>query len=103
MPGKNETEKYLGILEAYIIKQEKMKEKKVKSVSIERENYSKPNFIAVLLVRYSGPFLKGTREKLQQMNQVMKKLMMMHEALHYRDDRDSLWVKKEGGRGFVSF
>ena len=44
--GEKETYKYLGILEADIIKQVEMKEKLKKSISGERESYSKPNYIA---------------------------------------------------------
>ena len=63
---------YLGILEADTIKQVEMKENIRKSISNERESFSKPNTTAgispkrinigtVSLVRYSGPFLKWTR------------------------------------------
>ena len=61
------------------------------------------NTWAVLLVRYSGPFLKWTREELKQMDQRTRKLMTMHKALHPRDDVDRLYVsRKEGQRGLVS-
>ena len=72
-PGENETYKYLRILEVDTTKQEEMKEKIKKEYFrrtkklLETKLYSK-NFIkgintwAVLLVRYSGPFLKWTRE-----------------------------------------
>ena len=57
------------------------------------------NTWAVPLVRYSGPFLKWTREELKQMDQRTRKLMTMHKALHPRDDVDRLYVsRKEGGR-----
>ena len=36
--------------------------------------------MAVLLVRYSEPFLKWTREELKQMDQRTRKLMTMHKA-----------------------
>ena len=50
-----------------------------------------------------GPFLKGTREELKQMNQRTRKLITMYKALHPRDDFDRLYVaKKEGGRGLAS-
>ena len=49
MPGKKKTCKYLEILEADTIEQVEMKEKK-KSVSEERENYLKPNYIAITLI-----------------------------------------------------
>ena len=56
-----------------------------------------------LLVRYSGLFLKWTREELKQMDQRTRKLMTMHKALHPRDYVDRLYVsRKEGGRGLTS-
>ena len=72
--GEKETDKYLGILEANTVKQVEIKEK------IEKENLrrtrklleaklSSRNIIkgintwVVPLVRYSGPFLKWTREQ----------------------------------------
>ena len=59
--------------------------------------------MAVHLVRYSGPFLKWTRDELRQMDQRTRKLMTMHKALHPRDDVDRLYVpRKEGGRGLAS-
>ena len=58
---------------------------------------------AVPLVRYSGRFLKWTREELKQMDQRTRKLMTMHKALHPRDDVDRLYVsRKQGGRGLAS-
>ena len=72
------------------------------------KNNNNNNFIkgintwAVPLVRYSGPFLKWTRE-LKQMDQRTRKLMTMLKALYPRDDVDRLYVsKKEGGRRFAS-
>ena len=61
------------------------------------------NTWAVPLVRYSGPFLKGTRDELKQMDQRTRKLMTMNKALHPRDNVDRLYVsRKEGGRGLAS-
>ena len=61
------------------------------------------NTWAVLIVRYSGPFLKWTREGLEQMDQRTRKLMTMHKALHRRDNIDKLYVsRREGGRGLTS-
>ena len=55
------------------------------------------------LVRYSGPFLKWTREELKRMDQRTRKLMTMHKALDPRDDVDRLYVsRKQGGRGLAS-
>ena len=55
------------------------------------------------LVRYSGPFLKWTRDELKQMDQRTRKLMTMHKVLHHKDDVDRLYVsRKEGGRGLAS-
>ena len=74
--GEKKTYKYLGILETDTIKQAETKEKILKNTPEERletKLYSRNiiksiNTWAVLLVRYSWPFLKWTREKLQQMN-----------------------------------
>ena len=61
------------------------------------------NTWTVPLVRYSGPFLKWTRDELKQMDQRTRKLMTMHKALHPRDDVNRRYVsRKEGGRGLAS-
>ena len=110
--AENETYKY--ILEADTIKQAEMKEKiqkeylrrtrKLLETKLNSRNLIKGiNTWAVPLVRYSGPFLKCTRDKLKQMDQRTRKLMTMHKALHPRDDVDRLYVlRKEGGRGLAS-
>ena len=108
-----ETYKYLGILEADNLKQVQMKDttrkeylkrtRKLLETKLSSRNLIKGiNTWAVPLVRYSGPFLKWTREELKQMDQRIRKLMTMHKALHPRDDVDRLYVsRKEGGRGLV--
>ena len=112
--AKNETYKYLGILEADTIKQVEMKNKiqkeyvrrtrKQLETKLNSRNLIKGiNTWAVPLVRYSGPFLKWTREELRQMDQITRKLMTMHKALYPRDDVDRLYVpRKERGRGLTS-
>ena len=112
--GENETYKYLGILEADTIKQGEMKDKiqkeylrrtrKLLETKLSSRNLIKGiNTWAVPLVRYSGPFLKWTRDELKQMDQRTRKLVTMHKALHPRDDVDRLYVtRKEGGRGLAS-
>ena len=71
--GENETNKYLGILEADTIKQMEMKDKiqkeylrrtrKLLETKLSRRKLIKGiNTWAVSLVRYSGPFLKWTRD-----------------------------------------
>ena len=58
---------------------------------------------AVPLLRYSGPFLKWTREELKQMNQRTRKLKTMHMELYPRDDFGRLYEsRREGGRGLAS-
>ena len=58
---------------------------------------------AVPFVRYSGPFLKWTKEEFKQVDQKTRKLKTMHKILHPRDDIDRLHVsRKEGGRGLNS-
>ena len=66
--GENETNKYLGILEADTIKQMEMKDKirkylrrtrKLLETKLSSRNLIKGiNTLAVPFVRYSGPFLK---------------------------------------------
>ena len=73
--GENETYKYLGILEADSIKQVEMKDKIQKEYLRTRKLLeTKPssrnlikgiNTWAVTFVRYSGPFLKWTRDELK--------------------------------------
>ena len=110
----NETYKYLGILEAETIKQVEMKDKiqkeylrrtrKLLEIKLNGRNLIKGiNIWAVLLVRYSGPFLKWSRDELKQKDQRTRKPMTMHKALHPTDDVDRLYVsRKEGGRGLAS-
>ena len=114
MLREEETYKYLGILEADTIKQVQMKDKIRKEYLrrtrklLERKLSSKNlikgiNTWAAPLIRYSGPFLKWTRDELKQTDQRTRKLMTMHKALHPRDDVDRLYVpRKEGGRGLAS-
>ena len=104
----------MGILEADTIKRVKMKDtirkeyprrtKKILETKLSCRNLIKGiNTWAVPLVRYSGPFLKWTREELKQMDQRTRKLMTMHKALHPRYDVDRLYVsRKEEGRGLTS-
>ena len=55
---------------------------------------------SVSFIRYSGTFLKWTREQLKQRT---RKLMTMHKALHHRDDVDILYVsRKKGGKELAS-
>ena len=109
-----ETYKYLGILEADTIKQVQMKDttrkeylrrtRKLLETKLSSRNLIKGiNTWAVPRVRYTGPFLKWTREELKQMDQRTRKLMTMHKALHPRDDVDRLYVsRKQGGRRLAS-
>ena len=87
------------IKKEYLTKTRKLIETKLSS-----RNFIKGiNTWAVLLVRYSGPFLKWTREDLKQINQRTRKLMTMHKVLYPRNDVDRLYVsRKEGRRGLVS-
>ena len=105
----NKTYKYLGILKADTIKQVQMKDKiqkeylrrtrKLLETKLSSRNLIKGiNTWALPLVRYSAPFLKWTRDELKQMDQITRKLMTMHKALHPRDDVDRLYVSKKKGK-----
>ena len=108
--AENETYKYLCILDADTIKQVEMKDKIQKEYLrrtgklLETKLSGRtPYQRAVPLVRYSGHFLKWTRDELKQMDQRTRKIMTMHKALHPRDDVDRLYIsRKEGGRGLAS-
>ena len=112
--GEKETYKYLSILKVDTIKQVEIKEKiqkeylrrirKLLETKLSSRNLIKGiNTWAVPLVRYSGPFLKWTKEELKQMDQRTKNLMTMHKPLHPRHDVDKLYVsRKEGGRRLAS-
>ena len=82
--GENKTYKYFGILEADTIKQVEMKEylrriRKLLETKLSSRNLIKAkNTWVVPLVRYSGPFLKWSRDELKQMDQRTRKLMTMH-------------------------
>ena len=103
-----ETYKYLGILEVDTIKQVEMKDKIKKKFprrtrKLLETKLSSRNLIKgiIPLVRYSGPFVKWSREDLKQMDQRTRKLMTMHKSLHPRDNVDGLYVsRKEGGRRY---
>ena len=65
--------------------------------------YQRNRYLACTLIRYSGLFLKWTREEIKQIDQRTRKLMIMHKALHPGDDVDGLYVsRKEGGIGLTS-
>ena len=94
--GENGTYEYLGILEADTIKQVEMKDKiqkeylrrtrKLLETKLSSRNLIKGiNTWAVSLVRYSGPFLKWTKDELKQMYQRTRKLMTMYKVLHPRE------------------
>ena len=107
--GENETYKYLGILVPDNIKQEQMKHKiqkylrwtrKLLETKLSCRNLIKGiNTWALPLVRYSGLFLKWTRDELKQMDRRTRKLMTMHKALH---SRDGVVSRKVWGRGLAS-
>ena len=103
--GEKETYKNLEILEVDVIEQAEMTQKYYKRVSLENKKTSRnqtikqnltkeTNTCSVFLVRYSGPFLKLTREEVQQMDQRTRKLITVYKALHPRDDKDMLYVSR---------
>ena len=106
--GENETNKYLGILEADTIKQLQLKDKILKRTSQEnakttreKEKLFSRNLIkgidtwVVPLIRYSGPFFKLARDELKQMDQRTIRLITMHKASHPRDDVDRLYASRK--------
>ena len=111
--AENETYKYLDILEADTIKQVEIKDKiqkeylggtrKLLEIKLSSRHLIKGINTGSVPLIYSGPFLKLTRDELKQMDQITRKLMTMHKALHPRDDVDRLYIsRKEGERGLAS-
>ena len=112
--AENETYKYFAILEADSTKQEEMKNniqkeylrrtrKLLETKHSSRHLIKGINTWSVPFVRYSGDFPKWTTDELKQMDQITRKLLKMHKALHPRDDVDRIYVsRKEGGRGLTS-
>ena len=103
--GEKETYKYLRILETDNIKQVEMKDKiqkeylrrtrkRSETKLCSRNLFKGINTWAALLVRYSGPFLKWTKEELKQMDQRTWKVMTMHKALHHRTNADRQYVSR---------
>ena len=87
MLGEKETYKCLGILEAdkQVEMNEKIKKEYLRGTRkfLETKLYSRNlikgiNTWAVPLVRYSGPFLKWTREERKQLGQRTRKPMILH-------------------------
>ena len=66
-------------------------------------NINNNNNLGCPPLRYSGLFLKWTREELKQMDQRPRKLLSMQKALHPRYNVDWLSVSiREGGRELAS-
>ena len=78
--------------------------RKLLETKVYRGNFVKGiNTWAVPLVRYSGLFLKWTREELEQIDQRTREIMTMYKAFHPRDYVYRLYVlRREGGRGLAS-
>ena len=62
-----------------------------------RDLIKRMNTRTVLLIWFSGPYFKLTREKRRKINQRTRKLRTVHEALVPRDDKDRLYVSRKGG------
>ena len=82
-------------------------ERKIKKKASQENEKTTRNLIkrinpwALPLVRYSGLYLKWTREEFQQRDQ--KTRMMVHKVLHPRVDIDRQWVsRKEWWRELTS-
>ena len=104
--------KYFGIFDLGSLHHQTSGEERKNKESVSQKNqkatrdktiWQKPNqeknTWLVLIVRYSVPFLKWTRQELKQIDQKTRKLMTTNRVLHPRNNVDRLYVsKKEGGR-----
>ena len=89
MLGENDVYKYFGIFEADTLKQMQMKDimqkeylrrtRKLLETKLSSRNLFKGiNIWPAPFVRYSGPFLKWTKDELKQVDQRTRKLMTIH-------------------------
>ena len=109
-----ESYKYLGILEADKVLEEKMKfivskeyirrlRKVLKSKLNGGDIVNGVNAWAVSLLRYSAAFLSRRKNELQAIDSKTRKLFTIHGALHPKSDVDRLYIpRKEGGRDLIS-
>ena len=82
--------------------QEKKSERSEKRKLTSTWKYKGINISAASLIRYSGPFLKWTREELQQMDDRIRKHMTMYKGLHPRDHVDCMYQEKKEEEGSPS-
>ena len=106
--------KYLGVLEADVIKDKDMKEKiekeyvrRVRKILKSKLNgmnsISAINSRADSVVRYGAGIIKWTKEELEKLDRRTRKLLTIHRAFHCRGDVDRLYVKRsKGNRGLIS-
>ena len=106
--------KYLGVLEADVIKDKDMKGKiereyarRVRKILKSKLNgmnsISAINSRAVSVVGYGVGIIKWKNGELEHLDRNTRKLLTIHRAFHSRDDVDRLYVKKsQGGRGLIS-
>ena len=106
--------KYLGILEADKLLEEKMKlnvlkeyirwlSKVLKSKLNGRNLVRGANTWTVSLIRYSAAFVSWRKSELQAIDRKTRTLFDMYGALHPKSDVDRLYIpRKKGGRGLIS-
>ena len=109
-----ESYKYLGILVADKLLEEKMKLNVSKEYIRRKRNVLKSklnggnlvrgvNIWAVSLLRYSAAFVSWRKSELQAMDRKTRKLFIIYGALHSKSDVGRLYItRKEGGRGLTS-
>ena len=109
-----ESYKYLGILEADKVLEERMKlnvskeyirrlRKVLKSKLNGGNLVHGVNAWAVSLLRYSAAFVSWRKSELEAIDRKTRKLFAIYGALHPKSDVDRLYIpRKEGGRGLIS-
>ena len=108
-----ESKKYLVILEADKILEEKMKFnvskeyiRRIRKVLKSKLNGGNlvdgVNTWAVSLLRYSAAFASSRKSELQAIDIKTRKLFTIYGALHPKSDVDRLYIPRKGGRGLIS-
>ena len=58
---------------------------------------------AILVLRYSAPFLKWRKIELQELDRRTRKLLTMHNAHHPKSNVERIYIpRNEGGRGLLN-
>ena len=75
----------------------------LKSELINRNLFTAINSWAVAVIRYSAAIMGWTKEEMQNLDRVTRKLLFNFKAVYPKSNIDQLYMKRDsGGKGLVS-